>query len=466
MLSVADIHYDAAGTFGPAATNPGVQPATLGIDAWGNLSNRSGVTGKTNYEGLSCSVSNKNQLTGCSLGYDAAGNVTSYGTAAYTYDAENRITMTAGWTYVYDGDGNRVKKINGSAVLDWGAGPLAESDLTASATSWKEYIFFNSKRVARWDASNGSVHYLFSDHLGSTSVTTNSTGATLEQDRRLLPLWGHCLRKYFDHYLFTGKERDSETGLDFFGARYYGSNMGRFTSVDPQSITKERLLFPQKLNSYSYARNNPLAFVDPDGWDDFFVFLAASAQDRGTSQVNWSQASESAKAQGHNVTVYGPEASTEANFRDALVSGGHVIFVGHTMETSSNQAISILVEQGNTGIGSGTIVTPSGEAKDAGMVGPIDSKSVALFGCNTGDLANQYKGPALNGIAGADAIVGVNSNGKSGTNLQTLETAAGAFLKMATSTKTPDVNAATSAANSVVKNSKKPEDKNDEVRQY
>lgn len=66
---------------------------------------------------------------------------------------------------------------------------------------------------------------------------------------------------------FTGKERDSETGLDFFGARYYGSGLGRFTSVDPIWITKERLLDPQRLNLYAYGRNNPLRFVDPDGMD-------------------------------------------------------------------------------------------------------------------------------------------------------------------------------------------------------
>jgi RHS repeat-associated protein len=63
----------------------------------------------------------------------------------------------------------------------------------------------------------------------------------------------------------TGKERDSESGLDNFGKRYYGSSMGRFMTTDPVVITTERLLNPQQLNLYAYVANNPLRFIDPTG---------------------------------------------------------------------------------------------------------------------------------------------------------------------------------------------------------
>jgi RHS repeat-associated protein len=63
---------------------------------------------------------------------------------------------------------------------------------------------------------------------------------------------------------FTAKERDIETGLDFFGARYYSSSQGRFGSIDPsnKSIQAQN---PQTWNRYSYCLNDPLLYVDKNG---------------------------------------------------------------------------------------------------------------------------------------------------------------------------------------------------------
>ncbi len=67
---------------------------------------------------------------------------------------------------------------------------------------------------------------------------------------------------------FTGKERDAESGNDYFEARYYGSSMGRFMSPDPINLTEERLLNPANtLNKYIYGGNNPLKYIDDDGKD-------------------------------------------------------------------------------------------------------------------------------------------------------------------------------------------------------
>lgn len=65
-------------------------------------------------------------------------------------------------------------------------------------------------------------------------------------------------------YKFTGKERDSESGLDNFGARYNSSSMGRFMSRD--AFTYALKTDPQTWNLYSYVANNPLNRTDPDGF--------------------------------------------------------------------------------------------------------------------------------------------------------------------------------------------------------
>jgi RHS repeat-associated protein len=61
---------------------------------------------------------------------------------------------------------------------------------------------------------------------------------------------------------FTQKERDNETGLDYFGARYYSSTQGRFTGVD---MAGPDLLNPQTINKYQYCLNNPLRHIDRNG---------------------------------------------------------------------------------------------------------------------------------------------------------------------------------------------------------
>jgi RHS repeat-associated protein len=88
---------------------------------------------------------------------------------------------------------------------------------------------------------------------------------------------------------YTGKERDTESGNDYFGARYYASSMGRFMSPDPSQLVYADQTNPQSLNLYSYVRNNPLVFTDPTGlwlqlqcnpsetWDDKTSTLTYSA---------------------------------------------------------------------------------------------------------------------------------------------------------------------------------------------
>ena len=84
---------------------------------------------------------------------------------------------------------------------------------------------------------------------------------------------------------FTGQERDGESGSDNFGARYFGSSMGRFLSPDPSGIFLGNLGDPQQLNLYAYVRNNPINNIDPDGLDCTFLNSASGAiQDTNASE--------------------------------------------------------------------------------------------------------------------------------------------------------------------------------------
>src|SRR5436853_1620018 len=142
--------------------------------------------------------------------------------------------------------------------------------------------------------NGGGTSYLTTDHLGSTRVVTKQE-KSVQARYDYLP-FGEELgvgigsrssaMKYSGldatRQKFTSKERDSESGLDYFLARYYSSGHGRFTSPDEfrggptdlfdpsESPSPAPMLYanpadPQSLNKYQYCYNNPLAAIDPDG---------------------------------------------------------------------------------------------------------------------------------------------------------------------------------------------------------
>jgi len=195
--------------------------------------------------------------------YDAQGNLTNHPwIGQMSYDGEGKIWrhIKGGTTveFTYDGEGRRVKKRVGTApptiyVYD-ATGQLAADYGTADGTL------------------NCGTCYITADHLGSTRLTTGATGDTAGR-LDYFPFgetipggagFGNRPSPTGPRQKFTGKERDTETGLDYFGARYFSGPQGRFTSPDAP-FADQFPENPQSWNLYSYTRSNPLRFVDPTG---------------------------------------------------------------------------------------------------------------------------------------------------------------------------------------------------------
>jgi RHS repeat-associated protein len=271
-----------------ATTQSWIQAYTY--DPYGNL---------TMPGGPSVSGTN-NRISAAGYGYDAAGNLT--GDAAtgnvLRYDAENRLwkVETAGGTpiaqYWYDGEGRRVRKqvfgTNGYTmrfVYDVGGSLVAEyTTSTAPGSPSKEYIYGPSGLLATIEGT--TVSYVTADHLGSPRVVTASGGSVT--GRHDLKPFGEEIglvggRSTAAGYAgsdtlrqrFTSKERDAETGLDYFGARYYGFSHGRFVAPDAL-LSSGRPSSPQSWNRYAYVLNNPLAYTDPTG---FYTYAANTKDD-------------------------------------------------------------------------------------------------------------------------------------------------------------------------------------------
>jgi RHS repeat-associated protein len=156
------------------------------------------------------------------------------------------------------------------------------------------------------------VYYYIQDSLGTTRVMTDSSG-TVCYDADFYPFGGE--RNYVDNcdqnYKFTGRERDAESNLDNFAARYDSSQVGRFMSPDPNFSSADRD-DPQSWNRYAYTVNNPLRYIDPDG--ECWV-----ASPSGNGQFDWMDRpnegqtcyTELATQNGDNVDVYGPTNASD-----------------------------------------------------------------------------------------------------------------------------------------------------------
>lgn len=196
-------------------------------------------------------------------------------TSSYAFDVRDQLVRaTVGGTLVrfdYDAGGSRVKKIAGTGptadetrYLYDDASVLVEYDQTGATTAKYDYGYaLVTRNVAGAPAGQGREFYLL-DGLGSTVNLVDADGDPLHSYR--YDAWGRALDDEgpsANPRRFTGHYRDAETGLDYFGARYYDPEVGRFISQDPYQGNPGD---PPSLHRYLYANANPARYIDPTGY--------------------------------------------------------------------------------------------------------------------------------------------------------------------------------------------------------
>lgn len=246
-----------------------------------------------------------------SYSYDAVGNRTaSHLSATYSYQPSNKLTSTASASYAYDNNGNLISKVDSAGAWSFsydeenlltqvttpngptinykydglgrriqrttstGAderyvydGPDALIDLNADWSVATTYL--NDLGVdnhLRQTSATTGVSYFLADHLGSTAALADANGNVVEQIA--YDSFGNSSGSSRTRYGYTGRERDPDTSLLYYRARFYDPQIGRFISEDPAGLAGG-------VNGYAYTRNNPLIRKDPSGlFDvDFHYYL-------------------------------------------------------------------------------------------------------------------------------------------------------------------------------------------------
>ena len=339
-------------------------------DAFGNrlTQTASGTSSQPVPSSSSATFSSNNQVMSSTViptgfYYDAMGNVLNDGVNQYAYDGAGRLCgvrndLTGSITgYIYDAEGRRVAKGTLSALAcgsgsfsltnEYLLGPSGEqvTELNNSGTWQHSNVFARGKLFATYDG-NG-LHFHFSDPLGSRRIqVTAAANSTVTTDEQCFSLpYGDGLtcsgsgHDATEHH-FTGKERDTESGNDYFGARYYASSMGRFMSPDSSGLAFANPGIPQSLNLYSYALNNPLINIDPTGmecvWDDG-SYDAADDPDTGAVDAN---------GQHSNCGNQGGTWVDPDLFENGLLTNGQYANIQYG--SSSNQANSVLAASWTT----------------------------------------------------------------------------------------------------------------------
>jgi len=236
----------------------------------GNITNKSDVG---NYQYTNNNPYQATNIAGVTGTYDANGNLTHAYTSTMVYDFNDRMTkVTVGSTvadYYYDHSKTRIAKYN-PATGAFKLYPNQYYEYLSTGTK-DRYLFLGNQRLGvteRVGTSTPELFLNFSDHLNSSSVTTDSQGNVTN----LIDYYPYGtdrvnvkVSSFSPTYKFTDQENDPESGLMYYDARYYNPTIGKFTQADLAAFYMPKINDPQQLNYYSYGRNNPIRYQDPTG---------------------------------------------------------------------------------------------------------------------------------------------------------------------------------------------------------
>lgn len=184
----------------------------------------------------------------------------------------NLESLSRTTNFYYDGDGGRVKRRSeidqaNTTTYIGSFFEKVEYDNSSIPTKVKKHIYAGANRVCVVD--DGNLRFYHGDHLGSSNVITDGSGTQIAR-YEYKPFGSQTYESgaYITDVKYTGKIQD-DTGLYYYGARYYDPVIGRFISPDTIVQAPQD---PQTLNRYAYCRNNPLKYVDPTGHGFFSKF--------------------------------------------------------------------------------------------------------------------------------------------------------------------------------------------------
>jgi RHS repeat-associated protein len=263
--------------------------------------------------------------------------------------------------------------------------------------------------------------YYVYDHLGNTRVIfgvqlscSNGTPTYLLRYAADYYPYGKVLREWTattqEKYLYTQHERDKETGLDYAGARFYDSGLGRFTGVDPLAHMREWL------STYNYCQNNPINLIDPTGAldDDYLIRNNGEVVVKKTDDKFDRFYTESGQKTNGNMTIrtYSLAAQLDKN-EDGLVKfpdNGTGFTSYGSVETGG---FSTGVKKGiafKENVGNGdSYLTPQAAAALFGVIHELSGLGITI---SLGDMSSSNGSDPANGGAGTFHHAGHGHMGK------------------------------------------------------